>query len=206
MPPEALVHVIDDDADVRQSMALLFQVHDIAMRAHAGAKDFLAAAGAGIAGCVLSDVRMPGLDGIELLRRLRLSGLDLPVIVMSGHADVPMAVRAMKEGAFDFIEKPFDDVVILTLVRQALAKDRQAAGARHRLSDLKARIASLTPREREVLEMVAAGKANKIIGRELNVSPRTVEVHRAKLMTKMGAENAVDVARMFRETLRSSET
>ena len=195
MSSELVVHVVDDDQAVRQSLAFLLASDGLPVRLHDSAIAYLSSVSDG-AGCVVTDVRMPGLDGIAFLRRLRERGGAPPVIVMTGHADVPLAVEAMKEGAVDFIEKPFDDEVFLTAVRSALTnagcraeQDGQAAAA-------KARLATLTERERQVLEGLVAGKSNKAIGLDLALSPRTVEIYRANVMAKMQAGSLSELVRM----------
>ncbi len=148
------------------------------------------------AGCIVTDVRMPGIDGIELLRRLKARGSSLPVIVMTGHADVPLAVEAMKEGAVDFIEKPFDDELLLAAVRSALAKHQHSAHQEAQASEVHARKQMLSEREHQVLEGLVAGKANKVIAYDLGISPRTVEIYRANVMAKMQAKSLSELVRM----------
>jgi two-component system response regulator FixJ len=184
-----IVHVIDDDADVRQSLAFLLSTVGLAVRVHESATAFLELLPDVQDGCIVTDVRMPGVDGIELQRRLRAGGNTIPVIVITGHGDIALAVEAMKAGAVDFIEKPFDDEVLIGAIRTALARragdrerDAQAAEARDRLD-------TLSERERQVLEGLVAGKANKIIAHELDISARTVEIYRANVMTKMQADS-----------------
>ena len=203
VPPPArqaapqIVHVIDDDLDVRQSLAFLLSTAGLAVRVHESAPAFLAAAEGGLAdGCIVSDIRMPQMDGIALLGRLAALKIALPVIVMTGHGDVPLAVSAMKAGAVDFIEKPFDGDVLLAAIRSAL---RRQAGDSHRraeAADVRDRLAALTPREREVLDCLVAGKANKATAHALGISARTVEVHRAHVMTKMAAGSLSDLVRL----------
>ena len=195
MSSEPIVHVVDDDQAVRQSLAFLLASDGLPVRLHDSANAYLGTVTDGV-GCVVTDVRMPGLDGIAFLRRLRESGGAPPVIVMTGHADVPLAVEAMKEGAVDFIEKPFDDEVFLAAVRSAL----QGAGRRTeqdgQAAAVKTRFATLTERERQVLEGLVAGKSNKAIGLDLALSPRTVEIYRANVMTKMQAGSLSELVRM----------
>lgn len=195
MPDDAVVHVVDDDIDVRQSLAFLLATAGLAVRLHESATAFLDSVKAP-AGCILSDVRMPGIDGIEFLRRLRARGFLLPVIVMTGHADVGLAVKAMKEGAVDFIEKPFDDNRLIDTIRSALRVHDQAAQERDRSITAQSRVASLSERERQVLEGLVAGNANKVIAGELGISPRTVEIYRANVMSKMQAASLSEVIRM----------
>ncbi len=189
------VHVIDDDEAMRDSLSFLLDIQGFETRVYDSAITFLEALPSLSGGCVLTDVRMPGLSGLELIEQLRALGQDLPVVVMTGHGDVPMAVDAMKAGVIDFIEKPFADDVLLRAVRNAL--DRQGAqsddGAR---KEAQARMANLSPRERDVLAGVVAGKANKVIAFDLGISPRTVEIYRANLMTKTGARNMAELMRL----------
>ena len=173
----AVVHVIDDDEAVRQSTAFLLRAANIQVQTYETATAFLEALSQVKPGCIVTDVRMPGLNGIELLQRLRAMKFSMPVIVITGHGDVPLAVEAMKAGAMDFIEKPFSDDVLLGAVRAALS-------------------VSLSNREREVLEGLVAGRPNKTIAYDLGISPRTVEIYRANLMTKMGAASLSNLVRM----------
>ncbi len=190
------VHVIDDDAGVRGSLTFLFEAAGFAVQSYDSAAAFLDSAAAHATGCVLTDVRMPDLDGLALLRRLTEHGVAMPVIVMTGHADVPLAVQALKEGAFDFIEKPFDDERLLSAVREALEAGRQRHDKTAELGAITARLASLTPREREVLGALVAGNPNKTIAFDLGTSPRTIEVHRARVMEKMQARSLAELVRM----------
>jgi two-component system response regulator FixJ len=196
MDNNAVVHLIDDDEAVRQALAFLLATAGHAVRVYDSAEAFLAAAATVQPGCVVSDVRMPGLDGIALLRRLRDIGVTLPVVIMTGHADVPLAVEAMKAGAVDFIEKPFDDDVLLSAIRVALKYQGESGQRDAELSRIRARLDSLSERERQVLDGLVAGNPNKTIAYDLQLSPRTVEVHRANVMIKMGASSLSDLVRM----------
>jgi two-component system response regulator FixJ len=196
MPASRVVHVIDDDEDVRQSLAFLLSAAGLAVRVHESAVAFLGVLPEIQGGCVVTDIRMPQMDGLELQRRLRDLKAGLPVIVMTGHGDVPLAVEAMKAGAVDFIEKPFDDEVLLSAIRSALSRQAKDSERETRAAAVQYRIGKLSDREREVLERLVAGKANKIIAYELGISPRTVEVYRANVMTKMEADSLSDLVRM----------
>jgi two-component system response regulator FixJ len=196
MPADRVVHVIDDDEDVRQSLAFLLSSAGLAVRVHESAIAFLNVLSEVQEGCVVTDIRMPQMDGLELQRRLREVNAALPVIVMTGHGDVPLAVEAMKAGAVDFIEKPFDDEVLLAAIRSALTRRAKDSERDARAAAIKDRIDRLSEREREVLERLVMGKANKVIAFELDISSRTVEVYRANVMTKMQADSLSDLVRM----------
>ena len=196
MTADADVHVIDDDEAVRESIDFLLRSAGLSVRTYDSAASFLDAAPTIAAGCIITDVRMPGLSGIDLLRRLQEMQVGLPVIVITGHGDVPLAVEAMKCGAIDFLEKPFDDDVLLTSVRSALNRSEESAAIDSERADIRARIAALTQRERDVLEGLVAGHPNKIIAFKLEISPRTVEIYRANLMTKMKAGSLSELVRM----------
>jgi two-component system response regulator FixJ len=196
MPTEAIVHVIDDDEAVRQSVEFLLRASGIAARTYDSAAAFLAASPTIDSGCVITDVRMPDISGIDLLRRLGERGINIPVIVITGHGDVPLAVEAMKAGAVEFLEKPFDDELLLRSVRSALNRSQENAERESERAELDARIATLTNRERDVLDGLVAGKPNKIIAFDLSISPRTVEIYRANLMTKMQAASLSELVRM----------
>ncbi len=192
---EARVHVIDDDEAARDSLGFLFESADLAVRTYESALHFLRRIGEGPAGCVVTDVRMPGMSGLDLLRELKARNTALPVVVITGHGDVPLAVEAMKAGAFDFLEKPFEDERLLGIVRRAL--DRSAdSPVDEELAAAQAKIARLSHRERQVLKRLVEGQLNKTIAWELGISARTVEVYRAKLMTKMEAAAFADLVRM----------
>jgi two-component system response regulator FixJ len=196
MPLENLVHVIDDDDAMRDSLAFLLRSAKVDTRTYESALTFLDTVNEISGGCIVTDVRMPGMTGMEMIRRLRELKITLPVIVITGHGDVPLAVEAMKCGAADFIEKPFDDEVLLTAVRSALnvqAADQERQAER---SAIDARLALLSPRERDVLEGLVAGQPNKIIAYNLGISPRTVEIYRANVMTKMEAASLSELVRM----------
>jgi two-component system response regulator FixJ len=196
MEGNAIVHLIDDDEAVRQSLAFLLATAGHAVRVYDSAESFLLAPPAGAVGCIVSDVRMPGMDGLALLKRLKEIGVHLPVVIMTGHADIPMAVEAMKAGAVDFIEKPFDDEVLLSAIRIALGRLGQSAEKSAEIAAIRAKLDSLSERERQVLDGLVSGNPNKTIAYDLDLSPRTVEVHRANLMIKMGANSLSDLVRM----------
>jgi two-component system, LuxR family, response regulator FixJ len=197
MPSDrAVVHVIDDDEAVRQSLEFLLGTAGIAVQTHESAVAFLNVASEVKVGCVITDVRMPDLSGVDLLRRLKELKFAVPVIVITGHGDVPLAVEAMKIGAADFLEKPFDDEVLLTSVRSALNRQDRDSRREAERSDIEGRLAALSNRERDVLDGLVAGHANKQIAFDLGISPRTVEIYRANLMTKMQAASLSDLVRM----------
>jgi len=193
---ETIVHVIDDDDAARDSLAFLFESADIAVRSYASAAAFLAVAPSLSDGCVVTDVRMPEINGIEMLKRLKAKGIGLPVIVITGHADIALAVEAMKSGAVDFMEKPFDDEAMLRAVRAALLRHGKTREEGQERAEIRQRLAVLSNREHQVLEGLVAGHANKRIAHDLDISPRTVEIYRAHVMTKMGASSLSELVRM----------
>ena len=197
MPSDkAVVHVIDDDEAMRELLAFLLSAVGMEVRTYESALGFLDVAPNAEAGCVITDVRMPGLSGVDLLRRLRELKLGIPVIVITGHGDVPLAVEAMKIGALDFLEKPFDDEVLLASVRSALNQLNQDQKRQAERNEIERRLAALSNRERDVLEGLVSGHANKQIAYDLGISPRTIEIYRANLMTKMQAASLSDLVRM----------
>ena len=196
MASNAVVHLIDDDEGVRQAVAFLLSSAGLAVRVHESALAFLDVLPTLQPGCIVSDVRMPGMDGLELQRRLKALGAKLPMIIMTGHADVTLAVEAMKAGAVDFIEKPFDDELILSAIRAALDLYDQTGYRETEIAQTQVKLKSLSVREREVLDGLLAGHPNKTIAYDLGLSARTVEVHRASLMTKMGATSLSELVRM----------
>ena len=196
MSENLIVHVIDDDDAARQSLEFLIKSAKLPVQAHESAVDFLDALPALNPGCVITDVRMPGLSGIDLLKRLKTMGKAIPVIVITGHGDVALAVEAMKIGAADFLEKPFDDDVLLASVRAALDRSEKDEQRKDKRAEILGRLATLSNRERQVLEGLVAGKPNKTIAFGLAISPRTVEIYRANVMTKMAADSLSDLVRM----------
>ncbi len=197
MPSEqGIVHVIDDDEALRDSLAFLLRSAKIEVRTYASAAAFLDELPDARASCVITDVRMPGMSGIDLLRRLQELKIGLPVIVITGHGDVPLAVEAMKIGALDFLEKPFDDDVLLTSVRSALRRQDGETRRHTERTEIESKLAALSNRERDVLGGLVAGRANKQIAFDLGISPRTVEIYRANLMNKMQAGSLSDLVRM----------
>ena len=196
MTTEADAHVIDDDQAVRESIEFLLRSARLTVKTYETASAFLAVAPTIGSGCVITDVRMPGMSGIDLLRRLKEMEIGLPVIVITGHGDVPLAVEAMKFGAVDFLEKPFNDDVLLASVRSALDRSEASAQLETERAEIRARIALLTNREHEVLDGLVAGHPNKIIAFDLKISPRTVEIYRANVMTKMKAASLSELVRM----------
>lgn len=195
-PHEATVFIIDDDAAVRQSLALLIRSMALPVASFESAQDFLERGDPTQPGCLVLDIRMPGMSGLELQDELVQRGFLLPVIFITGHGDVAMAVRAMKHGAVDFIEKPFNDQILLERINQALELDLQRRQAHSERADIERRIATLSPREREVMTRIVAGQANKVIAIELGLSERTVEIHRAKVMSKSGAHSLAELVSM----------
>ena len=196
MAEPAAVHVIDDDEAVRHSLEFLLDCAGIPVRTYESGLAFLKVVGELRSGCILTDVRMPDLDGLALQQKLLEMGIRLPVIVMTGHGDVPIAVQALKAGAADFIEKPFDDEALVTAVRSALDASLRSQEREKEAEEIAARLATLTPRERQVLDRLVAGQPNKTIAFDLGASPRTVEVHRARVMEKMGARSFSELVRM----------
>ncbi len=196
MQPEPIIYVIDDDDAVRQSLEFLLKTAGVTVRSFESAKAFIEILPEIHSGCVITDVRMPEITGIELLQRVKETNPDLPVIVITGHGDISLAVDAMKIGAVDFLEKPFDDDQLLVAVRSALSRDADTGKRKAELADIHDKLAALSNRERQVLEGLVVGNANKTIAFDLGISPRTVEIYRANLMTKMAANSLSDLVRM----------
>lgn len=199
MSEPARVFVVDDDQGMRDSLRFLLEAAGVAVETYASARAFLEAGGAGKSGCLVTDVRMPEMNGLELQEKLAAEGSRLAVILMTGHADVPMAVGAMRAGAFDFIEKPFADESLIDSIRRALGKaqERNRAAPAAVSAEVAQRLATLTPREREVLDHLVRGSQHKVIAHALHISPRTIEVHRARVMQKMEARNLAHLVQIM---------
>jgi two-component system, LuxR family, response regulator FixJ len=191
-----LIYIVDDDDGMRRALTVLITTIGYQPLAFAKPTEFLAKYDPNQPGCLVLDVRMPEMSGLEVQQHLNKAGSMLPVILVSGHGDIPMAVQAMKDGAFDFLQKPFRDQELIDRINGALKLDAQNRESVDRLADLKAREESLTPREREVLALVVDGKANKVIAIDLGLSERTVEIHRANVMEKMGARSVAHLVKM----------
>jgi two-component system response regulator FixJ len=198
MPTEGVptVYVVDDDEDVRNALRWLIESVDLTVATYPSAEAFLVAYTPGQPGCLVLDVRMPGMGGLGLLEHMRMEGIELPTIVLTGHGDVPIAVRAMKCGAIDFIEKPFTDQDLLDQIQRALREDAKLRSQQLERAQALSRAETLTPREREVLRRVVQGQANKVISAELGISERTVETHRKKIMDKMQARSLAELIQM----------
>jgi two-component system response regulator DctR len=192
-----LTHIVDDDEAIRDALAWLFRTRNVPCATWESAEAFLGAWKPEWRGCIVMDIRMGGMSGLDCSGALRQRGSQLPIIFITGHGDVPMAVGALKRGAFDFIEKPFDDNALVDIVQSALAEDARLAEQRSTRDDVAERLEQLTSREREVMGLILAGKFNKVIADELNISMRTVEVHRARVFEKMGVRSAVELAQQL---------
>ena len=191
-----IIYIVDDDDSMREALTLLLKTVGYTTTPFARAADFLAKYDPNQAGCVVLDVRMPEMSGLEVQQQLNRTGSLLPVILMTGHGDIPMAVQAMKDGAFDFLQKPFRDQDLIDRINAALKQDAENREMVERHADLRRRAESLTPREREVMAAVVDGKANKVIAIDLGLSERTVEIHRANVMEKMGARSVAHLVKM----------
>jgi FixJ family two-component response regulator len=194
--PAPVVFVVDDDPAMRDSLRWLIESTGLEVETFADAHTFLARIRPDVPGCLVLDIRMPGMSGLDLQTELTRRGVGLPTIMVTGHAEVPMAVRAVKAGAIDFIEKPFSDQLLLDRVRQGIEMDRQEREGRARRTEVLRRMSLLTQREREVLHLVVAGRANKEIAAALELSPKTVEVHRSHVMDKMQASSVAELVRL----------
>ncbi len=200
MDPTQRVYIVDDDEPMRDSLVWLLESKGLRVEAYASAEAFLAQVRENMHGCLVLDVRMPGMSGLELFERLGRGRVTLPVIFVTGHGDVPMAVSAVKKGAIDFIEKPFNDEEMLRLVAQCLESDRSQRESRRQELAVRQRLASLTEREREVMNLVVAGRMNKQIGDELGIAMKTVEVHRARVMHKLGVGSVAELVQLVMES------
>ena len=198
----ATVFVVDDDEAVRTSLRLLLKSVGLPVETYAAAQEFLDQFDPDRAGCLVLDIRMPGISGLELQQHLNDRHSIMPIVFITGHGDVPMAVEAMQAGAVDFIQKPFRDQDLIDRINRALEKDREMRSQLRERDEIRRRMSQLTPRERGVLELVTQGKANKVIAGDLNVSQRTVEIHRARVMEKMGANSLAHLVRMVIEAHR----
>ncbi len=190
------IYVVDDDDSMRQAVTLLLRTVGYQPVAFARPSEFLAGFDAQLHGCLVLDIRMPEMSGLEIQQQLNRSGVMLPVIFITGHGDIPMAVQAMKDGAFDFLTKPFRDQDLLDRINNALKQDAENRAAIERHADMRSRAESLTAREREVFELIVEGKANKVVAIDLGLSERTVEIHRSNVMEKMGARSVAHLVRM----------
>ena len=193
---DATVFVVDDDEPMRQSLKNLIRSVGLRVEAFASAQDFLRSKLPNVPGCLVLDVRLPGLSGLDLQKQMADAGIEIPIIFITGHGDIPMTVRAMKAGAVEFLTKPFRDQDLLDAIRQALERDRKAREQRAEIAELRSRFDSLTPREREVMGLVVTGLLNKQIAGELGTSETTVKIHRHQVMEKMGAGSLAELVRM----------
>lgn len=196
MAYESTIHVIDDDPAIRDSLSLLLTTEGHEVRTHESAQSFLEAIGEGENGCVVTVVRMPGLSGLDLIETMRKRHISMPIIVITGHADIPLAVQAMKQGAVDFLEKPFDEDALLASIQQVLRCKNNDTARKAKVQSILSKLATLTRRENEVLAGLLKGQSNKVIAHELYISVRTVEVHRAMVMAKMEARSLPELVRI----------
>ncbi len=196
MTPEATVFIVDDDDAVRRFLSGLIESVELRVEAFASAREFLEAYEPGRPGCLVLDVRMPGMSGLELQRELADQAIDLPVIILTGHGNVQLAVHAMQAGAIDFVEKPFDNELLLDRIQRAVAENVRVGSERIKRIEIAERAQLLTPRERQVLDLVVAGETNKGVARHLDISEKTVEIHRGNVMRKMQAKSLADLVKM----------
>ena len=196
MPNKGKIYVIDDDEAMRDSLNFLLESADFNVTLFETAQNFLDVLPGLEFGCVVSDVRMPGIDGIELLKRMKAGQSTFPILIMTGHGDVPLAVEAMKLGAVDFLEKPFEDDRLIGMIEAAIRQAEPAARSEVVTQEIAARVATLSPRERQVMDGLIAGLSNKLIARDYDISPRTIEVYRANVMTKMQANSVSELVRL----------
>ncbi len=198
------VFVVDDDPAIRESLRFLLESVALPVETYESAEEFLDKFNTSWGGCLVLDVKMPGMSGLALQRELAVRGVSIPIVFITAHGDIPLAVRACKAGALHFIEKPFSDAQLLALVREGLARDQAAAAEKTELALFVGRLSSLTARETEIMDLVVAGKSNKETATELGVSPRTVEVHRARLMTKLGMDSVATLVRLRLRAIAAS--
>ncbi len=206
MPPsDALIAVVDDDLSVRESLGSLIRSAGLRVETFASAQEFLARPQADAPSCLVLDVQLPGLSGLDLQKQLAEVNLEIPIVFITGHGNIPTSVQAMKAGALEFLTKPFDDEELLRAIQQAIERDRRARQQHAEMSDLHARYESLTPREREVMQQVVSGLLNKQVAAELNITEFTVKVHRGQVMRKMHADSLADLVRMAEKLRIGSE-
>lgn len=196
MESEPIIYIVDDDKAIRDSLALLMKSIGYDTKPYDSAEIFLNEADLYAPGCLIVDIRMQGISGLELQQLLNNKGIKMPVIIITGHGDVPMAVQAMKAGAIDFLEKPYDNELLVTRIKQCLSEVSKSQDKSRIIAEAKTRMSRLTPREQEVMNLLVAGKHNKIIAKELNISVRTAEAHRAKVMKKLHADSLSDIVRL----------
>jgi two-component system response regulator FixJ len=196
MSDERLVHLVDDDEAIRRSAGFMLKTSGFRVQTYESGDQLLKTIATLDPGCILLDIRMPGMDGLEVQQALRERGVGLPIVIMTGHGDVTLAVQAMKAGAIDFIEKPFEKAVLLGAIDQAFNRLNRSSETRERANEAEVQLNGLTPREREVLDGLAQGLPNKTIAYDLGISPRTVEIHRANLMTKLGVKSLSEALRI----------
>ena len=201
---QPIVMVVDDDSGVRNAMRSLLKSVGLASQLHGSAQDFLESYDPLQPGCLVLDIRMPGMSGLELQQELNMRGATIPVIFMTGHGDVPMAVEAMQHGAFDFLQKPFRDQDLLDRIQKAIVRDGKLRESLGEHARIRARLETLTEREREVLDLMIQGKQNKAVAQELGVSPRTIEIHRARVMEKMDVQSVAELVRMMLDQRQSA--
>ncbi len=197
MKSDATVYVVDDDEGIRHSLELLLGAIGLKVRVFSDAASFLDAFNPALRGCIVADLRMPGLNGLEMQERLNAVNCRMPIIFLSGHGDVPAAVRALQKGAVDFLEKPFNPKLLLERIEHAIKTDAELSAAAENSAKIAGRVAQLTAREREIMGLVADGKSSKVIALELGISERTVELHRSRMMKKMSARSVADLVRMI---------
>ncbi len=196
MQADAIVYIVDDDKAIRDSLSLLMKSIGFESKSYESAEDFLADMEFSVPSCLIADIRMQGMSGLELQQVLNDKGVEMPVIIITGHGDVPLAVQAMQAGAVDFLEKPYDNDVLVARIKQCLSEMTKSQDKLRIVAETKERLSRLTPREKEVMNLLVAGKHNKVIAKELSISVRTAEAHRAKVMKKLNAESLSDIVRL----------